>query len=88
MKEFSVYVRPDALRQGHASALLRLLILQARERGIRKLVSRIFVENEASRSLVRSLGFREVGIYEKHGRVEGRWHDCAIVELLIEPRPQ
>ena len=44
----------------------------------------MFVENTASRSLLRSLGFREVGIYEKHGRLDGAWRDVVIVERLIE----
>jgi phosphinothricin acetyltransferase len=48
-----------------------------------KLVSRIFVENLASRRLVASLGFREVGIYERHGRLDGVWRDVVIVERLL-----
>ena len=31
----------------------------------------------------RALGFREVGVYEKHGQVDGRWTDAVIVERLI-----
>ena len=45
-----------------------------------KLVSRIFPENDASRALCRALGFREVGVYEKHGQLDGVWKDCVIVE--------
>src|SRR5258708_1477686 len=52
--------------------------------GFWKLVSRIFVENMVSRALVRSVGFREVGIYEKHGQLEGVWRDVVIVERLID----
>jgi L-amino acid N-acyltransferase YncA len=29
------------------------------------------------------MGFREVGIYEKHGRLDGVWRDVVIVERLI-----
>jgi phosphinothricin acetyltransferase len=29
------------------------------------------------------MGFREVGIYEKHGRLDGQWRDVVIVERLI-----
>jgi L-amino acid N-acyltransferase YncA len=32
---------------------------------------------------VASLGFREVGTYEKHGRLRGEWRDVVIVERLI-----
>jgi hypothetical protein len=30
-----------------------------------------------------ALGFREVGIYEKHGCLDGGWRDVVIVERLI-----
>jgi phosphinothricin acetyltransferase len=56
----------------------------ARRRSKRKLVSRIFPFNAASRALCRSCGFREVGVYEKHGRLDGRWLDVIIVERLIQ----
>jgi phosphinothricin acetyltransferase len=46
-------------------------------------VSRIFVHNEASRALHLKLGFREVGVYEKHAQLDGEWIDCVIVEKLL-----
>jgi phosphinothricin acetyltransferase len=33
--------------------------------------------------LIRLLGFREVGVYEKHGQLDGVWRDVVIVECLI-----
>jgi len=63
--------------------LLTALIDAARERGYWKLVSRIFPFNAGSRALCRSCGFREVGTYEKHGRLDGKWLDVIIVERLI-----
>jgi hypothetical protein len=53
------------------------------ERGFLKLVSRIFPENEASRALHRKVGFREVGVYCRHGKLDGEWRDCVIVEKLL-----
>jgi phosphinothricin acetyltransferase len=29
------------------------------------------------------MGFREVGIYEKHAKLDGEWRDVVIVERLI-----
>lgn len=81
--EFSVYLASNARGQGTGRHLLAALIEVARERGYRKLLSRIFLFNTASRALCRSVGFREVGIYEKHGQLEGRWLDVVIVERLI-----
>jgi phosphinothricin acetyltransferase len=60
------------------------LIDAAKRAGFWKLVSRIFPENVASRNLVRELGFREVGVYEKHGKLDGAWRDVVIVERLLD----
>lgn len=81
--EFSIYLDRTARGRGVGRRLLTSLIDAARERGYWKLVSRIFPSNAASRALCRSCGFREVGVYEKHGRLDGRWLDVIIVERLI-----
>lgn len=82
--EFSVYVKREFRGLGAGGAIMKYLIDQSRQAGLWKLVSRIFIENGASRSLMKSLGFREVGIYEKHGNLDGIWKDTMIVELLIQ----
>lgn len=81
--DFSIYLAPSARGQGLGTVLLQALVDAARERGFWKLVSRIFPENTASRALCRRCGFREVGTYEKHGRLDGRWRDVVIVERLV-----
>ena len=78
--EVSVYVGRDFRRRGAGRAALDALIKEAENRGFWKLVSRVFPENKASRELIRSLGFREVGIYERHGQLDGAWRDVVIVE--------
>jgi L-amino acid N-acyltransferase YncA len=81
--EFSMYVRRDWRRRGVGDLLLAGLISEAERLGLWKLLSRIFPFNEASRALCRKHGFREVGVYEKHARLDGRWLDVVIVERLI-----
>jgi L-amino acid N-acyltransferase YncA len=81
--EVSVYVARAARGSGAGRKVLAALIERARQASYWKLVSRVFPENQPSRGLVRSLGFREVGTYEKHGRLEGIWRDVIIVERLI-----
>ena len=81
--EFSVYVARKARGQGAGTVAMRALLDAVKGAGIWKLVSRIFVENHASRRLMASMGFREVGIYEKHAKLDGRWRDVVIVERLI-----
>ncbi len=81
--EFSVYVARSARGTGAGRAAMRELIRAATDAGFWKLVSRVFPANVASRALLRSLGFREVGIYERHGRLDGEWRDVVIVERLL-----
>jgi L-amino acid N-acyltransferase YncA len=81
--EASVYVARAYRRRGAGRIALAALIQAAREAGFWKLLSRIFPENIASRGLVRELGFREVGVYQKHGQLDGQWRDVVIVERLI-----
>jgi phosphinothricin acetyltransferase len=81
--EFSIYLDRAARGRGIGRALLASLVDAARDRGYWKLVSRVFPFNAASRAVCRSCGFREVGIYEKHGRLDGQWVDVVIVERLI-----
>lgn len=82
--EVSVYVDRAFRRHGAGRIALESLIAVAADAGFWKLVSRIFVENTASRRLVASLGFREVGIYKRHGQLDGVWRDVVIVEKLLE----
>jgi L-amino acid N-acyltransferase YncA len=82
--ECSVYVKRDMRGLGAGRQALVALIRAAEEAGFWKLVSRVFVENKPSRALIGSLGFREVGIYEKHAKLDGVWRDVIVVELMIE----
>jgi phosphinothricin acetyltransferase len=87
--EYSVYVARHLRGRGAGRVAMVALIDAARDAGFWKLVSRIFVENTASRKLMASLGFREVGIYERHARLDGRWRDVVIVERLVpENQPE
>jgi phosphinothricin acetyltransferase len=81
--EFSVYVAGIARRRGAARVALAALEEAWAARGGWKLVSRIFLDNTASLALMRAVGFREVGVYERHGKLDGEWRDCVIVEKLI-----
>ena len=83
VREFSVYVARQARGLGFGRTALEALCAEARRRGWWKLLSRVFPENAASRRLCAALGFREVGVYEKHGRLDGCWRDVVIVEKLL-----
>jgi L-amino acid N-acyltransferase YncA len=81
--EFSVYAARGARGRGAGRMAMEALFAAARDAGFWKLVSRVFVENTASRGLLRAIGFREVGVYERHGTLDGEWRDVVIVEKLL-----
>ncbi len=85
VREFSVYVERDWRGRGAGRMAMKGLIEESKKRGDWKLLSRVFPENTQSLKLLYSLGFREVGTYKRHAKLDGAWRDVVIVEFLIEP---
>ena len=81
--EHSVYVDRRARGTGAGRLALEALCRTYEERGFWKLASRIFPENVASLALHERVGFRVVGTYRRHGKLDGQWRDCVIVEKLL-----
>jgi phosphinothricin acetyltransferase len=81
--EFSAYVARGHRGTGAGRVAMTALIDAATKAGFWKLVSRIFPENTASLALMARMGFREVGVYQRHGKLDGQWRDCIIVERLL-----
>jgi phosphinothricin acetyltransferase len=83
--EHSVYVAREARGVGIGRRLLDELAAQAEQIGFYKLTSRIIAGNEASLAVHRAAGFDEVGVQRKHGRLDGKWTDCVLVERIFGP---
>jgi phosphinothricin acetyltransferase len=81
--EVSAYVTREWRRRGAGRVAMNALFEAARAAGFHKLVSRIFPENKASLRMTAALGFREVGVYRRHGQLDGVWRDVVIVEKLL-----
>jgi len=81
--EHAVYVEPAARGRGVGRQLLEALAGASEAAGYHKLTSRVFTTNEASRAVHRSAGFYEVGTQPRHGRLDGEWKDCVLVERLL-----
>ena len=81
--EMLIYIDRDFRRHGVGRELMRALQAAARSSGHRKIIGRFVAYNDAGRTLCRMTGWREVGIHQKHTRIDGRWHDVVIVEYLI-----
>jgi L-amino acid N-acyltransferase YncA len=82
--EYSVYVSREDRGHGIGAKILEDLISKAESRGYWKLMARIFPVNEASITLAKRFGFREVGVLEKHGKLDGSWVDLVEFERLIQ----
>jgi L-amino acid N-acyltransferase YncA len=81
--EESVYVAERARGRGVGRALLEAVIESARSGGLWTLQAGIFADNVASLELHRRLGFREVGVRERIGQLDGVWCDVVLLELRL-----
>jgi L-amino acid N-acyltransferase YncA len=81
--EHGVYVARSARGGGLGRRLLEALCDEAERAGLYKLTSRVFTDNAASRAVHVAAGFHEVGVQRRHGRLDGRWKDCVLVERLL-----
>jgi L-amino acid N-acyltransferase YncA len=81
--EYSIYVASSHHGRGIGSLLMPALLEALERAGFWKVLSRLFPENAASRALCARHGFREVGVYRRHARLDGTWRDVLIVERLL-----
>ena len=81
--EESVYVAERARGRGVGRALLEAVVESARAGGLWTLQAAIFPDNEPSLALHRALGFREVGVRERLGQLDGVWRDVVLLELRL-----
>ncbi len=78
--EVSVYVAKKAQGKGLGCALLTQLVHDSEVNGLWTLEAGIFPENIASLNLHKCCGFREVGLREKLGKLNGKWRDVLLLE--------
>ncbi len=78
--EVSLYVAEEARGRGVGTALLNALIWESERVGIWTLQAGIFPENAASLALHLRCGFRQVGIRERLGLLNGVWRDVVLME--------
>jgi L-amino acid N-acyltransferase YncA len=81
--EHGVYIARAARGRGVGRRLLDELCLAAEAAGLYTLTSRIFADNESSIAAHTAAGFDVVGVERRHGRLDGEWKDCVLVERLI-----
>ena len=82
--EVSAYVAEEARGQGAGTMLLERLISDSEAGGIWTLETGVFPENETSLRLLKRFGFREVGVRERIGQLDGAWRDVVLLERRSE----
>jgi L-amino acid N-acyltransferase YncA len=83
VREATLYVERGSRRTGAGRRLLAGLADAASDAGAHKLVGKIFTSNKPSIALVAGLGWREVGVHDRHGTLDGEWKDVLVVEKLL-----
>lgn len=81
--ELSIYIDRSLRGHGVGPELMKAMQNIAREKGYYKLIGRVMADNEPARKLCQLMGWKEVGVHEKHGKLGGEWHDLVLVEFPI-----
>ena len=86
MHLLNLSVAPRHQRQGHAQAMLRDLVQQARQRGDQQLWLEVRTGNTAARLLYRRVGFLESGLRRNYYPLAGgRREDAVLMSLALAP---
>jgi L-amino acid N-acyltransferase YncA len=81
--EHSVYVAPEARRQGIGRLLVTALLAHARTHDVHVVIGGIDAANEASLALHRELGFTPAAHLHQVARKFGAWVDLVLVEQRL-----
>lgn len=81
--DLSIYVARDARGQGVGQRLMAALQERAVKHGMHKIVLFALSENAAGRALYDKCGFREVGVFLKHGILDGSLRDVVVMEKIL-----
>ncbi|MGK9250263.1 arsinothricin resistance N-acetyltransferase ArsN1 family A [Paenibacillus humicus] len=81
--ELSIYVDREYRGKGIGSALLPVLEHEAKANEFYKIVIFTFPFNKNGQGLYRKSGYREVGVFEKQGVIDGKFIDVMIMEKML-----
>ncbi|MNO54372.1 putative phosphinothricin acetyltransferase YwnH [compost metagenome] len=81
--DLSVYIDRRFRGQGVGNSLLEFLEKLALEKGFYKIVLFTFPFNYGGQGLYQKRGYRQVGVFEKQGVMDGAFIDVMIMEKLL-----
>ncbi len=82
--ETSIYVNSDRHRGGMGRALYETLLFLLKKQGYCNVYACLGLPNEKSERFHRSLGFSSVGVFQRAGFKNGRWHDVLWMEKNLQ----
>ena len=82
--DLSVYVDRALRAKGIGACLLRAIEERARMHGFHKIVLFTLPFNALGQALYGKLGYREVGAFKEHGKLDGRLVDVMAMEKILE----
>lgn len=81
--QLGYWIAPDEQRQGYATEAAELGVRYAfDERGLHRVMARVFVTNDASRRVLEKVGFEREGTLRDHYYVDGKHVDAHVYGLL------
>lgn len=78
--EVSIYIGEKYRGLGVGNVILSTIIDWSEDNGYWTLQSNIFPENKVSLVLHKKYGFKEVGVREKIGQMNGIWRDIVLLD--------
>ncbi|MBI3707548.1 MAG: N-acetyltransferase [Proteobacteria bacterium] len=81
--ETTIYLRPEATRQGIGAALYERLFAALRSEDLHRAYAGVTLPNDASERLHRRVGFLPIGVYREVGRKFGRYWDVRWFEKAL-----
>lgn len=78
------WVDKDYLGQGLASAAVRAIVTQARDRlGLHRLEASTLVHNTASQRVLTNNGFVQIGMAPQYLQIAGHWQDHNLYQVIL-----
>ncbi|MDQ0416674.1 phosphinothricin acetyltransferase [Croceifilum oryzae] len=81
--DLSIYIERSWRGKGLGSHLLKALENKAKENRFHKIILSTFLSNSLGQGLYRKRGFREVGVFENQGIVDGQFIDVMTMEKWL-----
>ena len=85
--ETSIYLALSETGKGYGSLIQQKLLERVEAFGYHHVVAKVVAANHRSIAFHQRFGFEMVGVQKEIGYLRGRWHDVAILQLILPHVP-